>query len=184
MFLDRDGVLLRATVRDGRPFPPSGIHDMQLLPGVLKACRRLKEAGFTLIVATNQPDVARGSQTRENVEAMHFHLRSILPLDDICTCFHDDHHHCLCRKPLPGLILDAAGDWGIDLAGSYLAGDRWRDIEAGKAAGCRTILIDYAYREDHESFPDIRVSSLTQAADWILQNRQKEVQRHEDSDRP
>lgn len=183
VFLDRDGVLLRATVRDRQPFPPSGIEDMQLLPGVLNACRRLKAAGFALIVVTNQPDVARGTQTRENVDAMHVHLRSLLPLDDIRTCFHDDRHQCSCRKPLPGLLLDAARDWGIDLAGSYLVGDRWRDIEAGQAAGCRTVLIDYAYRESHASAPDITVSSLSRAANWILQNRQKEVPPHEDSDR-
>jgi D-glycero-D-manno-heptose 1,7-bisphosphate phosphatase len=122
-----------------------------------------------LFVVTNQPDVARGQQTRDNVEVMNRRLRKELPLDDVFTCFHDDADACDCRKPRPGLMTRAAEQYGIDLSRSYLAGDRWRDIDAGANAGCKTILIERGYSEQQPaSVPDVRVKSLTEAVDWIL----------------
>lgn len=170
VLLDRDGVLNRCIVRDGRPYPPSGPDEVEILPGVPEAIERLRRAGFLTIVVTNQPDVARGAVSRETVEAIHDRLRAALPLDDILTCCHDDADRCECRKPLPGLLHEAARRHGIDLAGSYLVGDRWRDIEAGQAAGCRTIWIDYGYRERRPaSPPDATASGLPGATAWILE---------------
>jgi D-glycero-D-manno-heptose 1,7-bisphosphate phosphatase len=122
-----------------------------------------------LIVVTNQPDVARGAQTLEAVEAIHRRLRRELPLDDFFTCPHDDRDRCACRKPLPGLILEGAARHGADPARSFMIGDRWRDIDAGHAAGCRTVWIDRGYRERGPAHPpDARVQSLSDAVTWIL----------------
>jgi D-sedoheptulose 7-phosphate isomerase len=171
VFLDRDGVINRAFVRDGKPFPPPTPQELEILPGVSEALRDMKAHGYELIVVTNQPDVGRGKQSREALDAMHEALRASLPLDDIFVCCHTDQDNCNCRKPSPGMILEAAKKHNIDLAASYMVGDRWRDIEAGYNAGSKTILVDYGYSErspDHE--PDLRVSSLREAADWIIRS--------------
>lgn len=169
VFLDRDGVLNEPILRDGRPYPPSGLHELTIVPNAETALARLKRHDFLLIVVTNQPDVGRGTATQADVECMNRHLAKHLPLDDFFTCYHDDSDHCDCRKPLPGLLLKAAAQYGIDLANSYMVGDRWRDIDAGSAAGCRTILIDRHYNErKSEAKPDGIVESLVEACDWIL----------------
>jgi D-glycero-D-manno-heptose 1,7-bisphosphate phosphatase len=168
VFLDRDGVLNRAIVRGGKPYPPAGLDELEVPPGVPGACRLLKDAGFLLVVVTNQPDVARGTQTPEAVEAIHRALRSRLPLDDVRVCFHDDASGCHCRKPKPGLLLDAARDWNIDLGRSFLVGDRWKDISAGRAAGCTTVFLDYQYAEPTACQADYSTSSLEDAVTWIL----------------
>jgi D-sedoheptulose 7-phosphate isomerase len=171
VFLDRDGVINRAFVVDGKPLPPPTPQDLEILPGVLEALQALKQAGFKLLVVTNQPDVGRGKLTRETLDAMHRELSEKLPLDEIFVCTHSDGDHCNCRKPSPGMLLEAAQKHDIDLACSFMVGDRWRDIEAGYNAGCKTILIDYGYAEksaDHA--PDLRVHSLREAVDWILRS--------------
>jgi D-sedoheptulose 7-phosphate isomerase len=175
VFLDRDGVLNRATVRDGKPLPPPGIKDLEIIPEAAAALARLKASGFPLYVVTNQPDVARGNLTRDEVEAMHRQLAASLPVDDIFVCYHDDRDHCACRKPKPGLLLDAQRKHNIDLARSFFVGDRWRDIDAGHAAGCKTILIDCGYRERKPAQPaDATVRSLREAVDWIVSSGLKE----------
>lgn len=175
VFLDRDGVLNRALVRDGKPFPPDGIHHLEIVPDAASALNALKSQGFPLYVVTNQPDVARGNLTRAEVEAMHQKLASALPVDDIFVCYHDDADHCACRKPSPGMLFEAARKHNIDLSRSFLVGDRWRDIDAGRAAGCKTILIDHGYRERKPAQPpDATVHSLSEAADWIIRSALKE----------
>jgi D-glycero-D-manno-heptose 1,7-bisphosphate phosphatase len=135
---------------------------------VPEALADLKRAGFVLIVVTNQPDVGRGKQTRAAVDAIHARLRAELPLDAVYACFHDDADHCACRKPAPGMLLDGARDWDLDLPTSFMVGDRWRDTEAGSAAGCRTVFVDYHYDERQPRAFDARVTSLAEAAAWIL----------------
>jgi len=175
VFLDRDGVINRAVVRDGKPFPPSGVDDFELLPEVASSLAALKAHGFALYVITNQPDVSRGTQTREAIENIHQALLSSLPLDDIFVCYHDDKDECACRKPLPGLLLEARSKHNIDLARSFVVGDRWRDIDAGHNAGCKTVLIDYGYRERAPARPpEAIVRSLREAADWIISSVLKE----------
>lgn len=171
VFLDRDGVLNRAIVRKGRPYPPTSLAELKILPGVIEACTSLQEAGFLLIAVTNQPDVARGTHRREVVEAINQELRKRLPLDDIRLCYHDDVDHCSCRKPEPGLLLEAARDWEIDLSASFMVGDRWKDIEAGRRARCKTVFVDHGYTEREPDNPDHRVGSLVEAVPWILQHR-------------
>ncbi len=169
VFLDRDGVINRAQVREGKPHPPMSLEDFELMPGIALILLDLKARGFALFVITNQPDIARGKQSRTVVDAMHESLADSLPIDDIFVCYHDDKDHCDCRKPLPGLLFEAQRKHNIDLARSFVIGDRWRDIDAGHAAGCKTVLIDYGYKEQKPArAPDATVKSLREAADWIL----------------
>jgi len=169
VFLDRDGVVNRAIIRGGRPYPPTSLGELKILPDVPAALAALKQRGFLLLVVTNQPDVARGNQQRAVVETFHEALRTALPIDDFFVCYHDDRDACSCRKPKPGLLLQAAGKYGLELKSSYLIGDRWRDIEAGQAAGCSTIWIDRGYAELQPSpAPAMRVKSCMEAARWIV----------------
>jgi D-glycero-D-manno-heptose 1,7-bisphosphate phosphatase len=168
VFLDRDGVLNRAVIREGKPYPPAGVEEMEILPGVPEALSALKAVGFLLVVVTNQPDVARGKTPRVLVASMNARLKSELPLDEVLCCFHDDVDQCDCRKPKPGLLLAAAQVLGIDLKTSFMVGDRWRDIEAGTLAGCKTMFIDYGYVEKQPVSFDFRVGSLLEAAQIIL----------------
>jgi D-glycero-D-manno-heptose 1,7-bisphosphate phosphatase len=164
VFLDRDGVLNEVVVREGHPYAPESLAALATYPDVPGSLARLKQAGFALVVVTNQPDVARGLQTREVVEAINAHLAAVLPLDDVRVCYHDDSDGCACRKPLPGLLTAAPR---YDLTGSYIVGDRWRDVEAGQQAGCRTVFIDRGYAERRPA-ADAHVRSLSEAVDWIL----------------
>jgi D-glycero-D-manno-heptose 1,7-bisphosphate phosphatase len=168
VFLDRDGVLNRCFLRDGVTRPPAHLDELELLPGVPQALARLAAAGFALVVVTNQPDVARGTQTRAAVEAINARLLDELPLLDVFTCFHDGPDGCACRKPRPGLLLEAAARYGLDLGCSFLVGDRWSDVVAGQAAGCRAVLIDTPHSGPERCRPDHRAADLGAAADWIL----------------
>lgn len=175
VFLDRDGVLNQAVVRDGKPFPPSSVEEMRINPEAPSALGLLKQLGFRLFVVTNQPDVGRGTQTREAVEAMDEALRSAMPIDDFFICYHAGTEGCDCRKPKPGLILEAARLYAVPLDKSFLIGDRWRDVDAGSAAGVRTVWIDYGYRERGPvTEPSKRVQSLSEAAEWIRTVLQKD----------
>jgi D-glycero-D-manno-heptose 1,7-bisphosphate phosphatase len=168
IFLDRDGVINRAVVRAGHPYPPASMAEMEILPGVPEALERLRKIGYLLIVVTNQPDVARGTMSRSVVEEMNGYLASCLPIDEFRTCFHDTVDHCSCRKPSPGSLLDAAVLHGIDLKESFMIGDRWRDVEAGKRAGCQTIFVDCGYAERQPDQFDYRVGSLPEAVSIVL----------------
>ncbi len=170
VFLDRDGVINRALTRDGRPYPPSCLAEFEILPGVAEACAKLKQAGYLLVVATNQPDVGRGTLKQEVVEAIHADMCRRLPIDRVEVCHHPGREasECDCRKPKPGMLLHAARALSIDLARSFMVGDRWRDIDCGHAAGVTTILIDYGYAESLRNMPHHRVSSLAEAANLIL----------------
>jgi D-glycero-D-manno-heptose 1,7-bisphosphate phosphatase len=169
VFLDRDGVINRALVRAGQPYPPADLTELEVLPGVEDALAALRGAGFLLIVVTNQPDVARGTTSRAAVEAINNTLASQLPIDEFRTCYHDNSDGCDCRKPRPGALLSAATAHTIDLHESFMVGDRWRDIEAGRNAGCRTIFVDYGYKEKQPASVDFRVQSLAEAAQVILE---------------
>jgi D-glycero-D-manno-heptose 1,7-bisphosphate phosphatase len=169
VFLDRDGVLNEAVVIDGRPHPPESAADVIVRPETIDACQRLHDAGLLLVVVTNQPDIARGRQTWEGVEAINTELRRRLPLDDVRVCPHDDADGCRCRKPAPGLLVDGATAWNIDLGKSVMIGDRWRDVQAGKRAGCAVVLIKRDYAEGPAlANADLIVSALHEAVPWII----------------
>ena len=168
VFLDRDGVINRAIVRDGRPFPPPSLNKLEILPDVMESLRLLKENGFLLIVVTNQPDVGRGTQTKETIEEMHSFLLQHLSLNDIYVCWHGQDGECDCRKPLPGMLFKASLDWQIVLEKSFLIGDRWRDVDMGNAVGCKTVFLDHHYDEPLHSEPDYKTTSIKYAVEWIL----------------
>jgi D-glycero-D-manno-heptose 1,7-bisphosphate phosphatase len=168
VFLDRDGVINRAIVRDGLPHSPSCEAELQVLPGVREAITQLKAHGYLLIVVTNQPEVARGTASAATIERLNRKLQDELRFDAIRSCYHDDADQCECRKPQPGLLLGAARDFAIDLPLSYLVGDRWRDTEAGRRAGCRTFFVDHGYAEEQPPAYDFRVASLADATRIIV----------------
>ncbi len=179
VFLDRDGVLVPAEVRQGKPYAVRSVDALTLLPGVAAAVAGLHGAGLVVVVVTNQPDVANGLVQRDTVEAMHAWLRRKMPLDDVLTCYHADADGCHCRKPKPGLLDEAARRFGIDLASSFLVGDRWRDIDAGKAVGCTTFWVDRGYAERRGDGADFTVPDLAAAASIILDKlEEKKTRRH------
>ena len=172
VFLDRDGVVNQAIIRDGKPFPPENVSELVINPDAMIGLPILKRHGFLLLVVTNQPDVGRGRTSMNAVREIHDAIRSELPIDDFFVCCHDDRDGCDCRKPMPGLLVRAAQQYEIQMDASFLIGDRWRDIDAGYRAGVQTALIDFGYQErrpDHE--PDIRVTSLLEAVQWITETK-------------
>ena len=169
VFLDRDGVINNAPIVDGTPTSVKSLDRLQILPRVNEALNILREAGFELVVVTNQPDVARGDLSRPVIESIHQQLRKELQIEHFYTCFHDDVDDCLCRKPKPGMLIVAAEDLDLDLRASFMVGDRWRDISAGQAAGCKNIFVDHSYSETKPQMPYIRVFSLFEAVHAIME---------------
>jgi D-glycero-D-manno-heptose 1,7-bisphosphate phosphatase len=169
VFLDRDGVLTEASVLDGVPQSPRLASEMRILPEAGPACRRLADAGLTLICVTNQPEIARKNLDPAEVARMNEILQRELGLDEVVVCPHDDADGCDCRKPLPGMILDAARRHGIDLEASFTVGDRWRDVEAGRSASTLTIFVDRGYDEPLRQEPDVTVGGIQEATEWIIE---------------
>jgi len=176
VFLDRDGVINQAVVREGKPYPPQSLNDLIIFPDVPRALALLKNAHFLLIIATNQPDVAKGVQQKQIVEEMHLRLIRELPIDDVKVCYDLDTPESHCYKPKPGMLLEAARQHNIDLTRSYMVGDRWRDVSCGRAAGCFTVFIDRGYAEALREPPHETCGGLLEAAYLIL--NQKNTQKH------
>ncbi|HAD88138.1 MAG TPA: HAD family hydrolase [Rhodospirillaceae bacterium] len=168
VFLDRDGVISKSDVRAGKPYAPKRFTDFKLLPDVIASIRSLKYAGFLIVVVTNQPDVGNGLTPREEVERMNDTLLNTLHVDAVKACYHRQDEGCACRKPEPGMLIEAADDLRIDLSDSFMVGDRWSDIAAGRSAGCRTVFIDRGYSERRPDAPDFTAISLSHAAELIL----------------
>ena len=171
VFLDRDGVINETVLVDGDRMPPRTVDEFRLIDGVADAVDRLRLAGFALIVVTNQPDVARGIQSTIVIEAMHEKLRSLIAIDDIVTCVHDDADACDCRKPKPGMLTSSILRYGLDASRSYMVGDRWRDVTAGRLAGCTTILVGPDWESPMSDTPDLRARDLRGAADIICRSQ-------------
>lgn len=167
-FLDRDGVLNRTVLVKGIPRPPKTPDEIEILDGVIEGVQLLRQNSILPVVVTNQPDVARGTASMEDVGTINMCIGEKLSIEHFYTCFHDDLDSCFCRKPSPGLILQAASDLQIDLSRSFLVGDRWRDIAAGQAVGCEAFFIDYSYPEKQPDMPFIKVHSLLDAVQYIL----------------
>ena len=168
VFLDRDGVLNRCEVRDGKPYAPRYLRDFRLLPGAAAAACDLKSAGLLVIVVTNQPDIGNGLTDPAVVETMHDKLRRAMPIDGVMMCPHRQEEGCNCRKPKPGMLLNAAKAWKIDLKKSFMVGDRWGDVVAGQAAGCYTLFVNRGYKEPRLATPDNTAKSLVSATRLIL----------------
>lgn len=169
VFLDRDGIINHSVVRDGAPYPPTSLDELEIISGAMISLKKLADAGYVLIGVTNQPDVSRGTQSREAVEEINAYIKAKLPVTAIFTCYHDDKDNCSCRKPKPGLILDAAREYNVDLAKSWMVGDRWKDISAGQGAGLRTVFVDYHYDEIYNGLPaEFVIEDMSTLADIIL----------------
>lgn len=171
VFLDRDGVINKVIIIDGKPFSPRRLEEFIVLDGVTNVLEKIKKEGFLNIVITNQPDIARHLISLDNIDKMHRFIKENLPIDDIFMCAHDDKDNCNCRKPKPGMLFEAAKKWSIDLKSSFLVGDQERDIKAGENAACTTILIDYPYNKGVVS--DFRVNDLQMASEIILGRKWK-----------
>jgi D-glycero-D-manno-heptose 1,7-bisphosphate phosphatase len=167
VFLDRDGVITRSLIIGGKPIAPRSLSEFEIFPEVAAPLRLLKDAGFWLVVVTNQPDVGKGLVPREVVEEMHRQLQEALPLDAIKVSYGTTDADPM-RKPNPGMLKEAATDRGIDLTASYMVGDRWRDIDAGRAAGCQTILVGDGYGEVPQIHFDHNCLDLAEAVNLIL----------------
>jgi D-glycero-D-manno-heptose 1,7-bisphosphate phosphatase len=165
IFLDRDGVINRVILKDGKPFSPRSMGEFVFYDGIKAFLTESRKAGFLNIVFTNQPDIARGLVDSNAVEKMHDFVKRHLPIDDVLLCPHDEADNCRCRKPKPGMLTGAAGKWNIDLNASFVIGDQWKDVEAGKKAGCVTLLIDCSYNKNVKC--DHRVADLRSALNII-----------------
>ena len=169
VFLDRDGVINHPIVREGKPYPPTSSEEFRIMDGVADGCRELKAAGYLLIVATNQPDVGRGTLVQAVVEEIHSKMLKMLPIDCVKVCYDAGGEPASpFRKPAPGMLLESAAEFHLDLGLCWMIGDRWRDIDCGSSAGCSTIFLDYGYDEDLRTPPDFRVKTFSQAVSLIL----------------
>jgi len=160
IILDRDGIINKIVIRNGKASSPRKLGEFKFLPNIKKYLESFREMGFLNIVFTNQPDISRGLLKREELRKMHKFISEILPIDEIKFCPHDDNDNCSCRKPKPGLILEAAKKWSIDLKKSYVIGDGWKDMAAGKRAGCKTFLMRRKYNKNLQSGFDFGVNNL------------------------
>ena len=168
VFLDRDGVINKPVIRDNKPYTPENISEFEFTDGIREVLKELKKIGFLLFVVTNQADVSRGKRTKENVEEISAFILKELPLERIYCCFHDNNDNCNCRKPKIGMLLAASKEFDVDLTKSYVVGDRWSDIEAGRKAGCKTIFVDYKYEEELKSKPDFIINRVSEILSCIV----------------
>jgi D-glycero-D-manno-heptose 1,7-bisphosphate phosphatase len=167
VFLDRDGVLNRAPAgTDGVVRPPETLEALEVMPGAAEACALLRASGYALVIVTNQPDVPRGRLSHATVEAMNRRVATAVGIDDVRVCYHDGPDRCACRKPAPGMLVDAARDRGLDLTRSFIVGDSWRDVEAGRRAGCRTVFVGRELSAPYQA--DIRADDVLDAARKIV----------------
>lgn len=167
VFVDRDGVINSTILREGHAFSPRSLEELKILDGVKEAVNLLSSR-FKVIVVTNQPDVATGNIDKVLLSQIHDEIHQQTGIEHFYVCIHDDRSHCDCRKPKTGLLLRAAEDLDVDLNGSFLIGDRWKDIRAGQAVGCKCFFIDYSYEEERPAPPYMVVDSFLQAAHQII----------------
>ena len=163
VFLDRDGVINRAFIKDGLPTSTNSLDELEILPGVKESVLRLKKLNFVCLVVTNQPDVTRGKINKNTVIEINNFLLKEIKLDDFFVCYHDDKDNCDCRKPKPGLLLQASKKWDVNLKKSFIVGDRWRDIQAGEKVGCKTIFLEYNYKDIKPKNPNFITDTLLNA---------------------
>ena len=167
VFIDRDGVINEVIMRNDKPSSPWFFEEFKIIDGAAIALEELKKIGFLNIIFTSQPDVARGNLSIIELEKMHKEIKEKLLIDEIKVCPHDDGDNCNCRKPKPGMLLEAAIEKNIDLGKSYVIGDTWKDVEAGKTVGCKTFLIRREYNKDYQRDYNFEVANLKEAVEII-----------------
>ena len=181
LFVDRDGVINEVTaVAGGSPRSPLSVDELDIVPDAAAALRRAHDAGYVVVVVTNQPDIARGTTTARAVREIHELMAAALPIDAFYCCPHDTDDGCTCRKPGPGMLVDAAREHSLDLGHSWLIGDRWVDIAAARAAGVRAVLVERPWSWEPTSSgsapiglaPDARAADLGSAIATVLAEAQ------------
>jgi D-glycero-D-manno-heptose 1,7-bisphosphate phosphatase len=171
VFIERDAILNEVKNGPKQQISPLTLEEFKVNLAAKEPMQKLKAAGFVLIATTNQPGLSRGYQSRRELDRMHDLLRRTFPLDDILVCPHDEADHCPCRKPRPGLLIEAAFKWHINLDHSFVISDKWQDAEAARTAGCTSLLIKSPYvGQVHHDFI---LSSLSEIADKILRLKQQ-----------
>ena len=175
VFLDRDGVINKTIIEGGLPTSPNSLDELEILPSVKESILRLKKLNFICLLVTNQPNVTREKIDKSTVIKMNNFLKKKIQLDDIFVCYHDDKDNCNCRKPKPGLLLLAGKKWNVDFKKSFMIGDRWRDIQAGEKVGCKTIYLDYNYKDIKPKNPDFVTDKLLNAVYLIEKLQNKKV---------
>ena len=166
IFLDRDGVINEVIFRgSNKPIAPWSLKDVILIPGIKNPIDKLCNMGFLLFVVSSQPDISKGHLKLHTVKKMNEIILDKFPIKEVSICPHEDRHNCLCRKPKPGMLIDLSKKWAVDLNSSFLIGDNWKDIYAGKAAGCKTILLDRQYNSSVEA--DFHINDLSEAVSII-----------------
>ena len=168
VFIDRDGVINKLVVIYGEKTSPKSLDQFEIFPYVAQATRRLRK-DYLVIVITNQPDVARGKMSEQELKKMNRKLFKLVEIDDLYICTHDDADNCQCRKPRPGMILEAASKWNINLEKSIIIGDSWRDMLAGKRAGIRTCYINHWSNSDGVIEYDFEAKDLSDAVKKIYE---------------
>ncbi len=166
VFLDRDGVINEVVFHDSdKPSSPWKFEEFKLVSEIKRPLDEISSMGYYLFIVSNQPDISRGYIEAGTIEKINNIIYEHLPIQEILVCPHDDKHNCYCRKPRPGMLIELSKKWGIDLKTSFLIGDNWKDIEAGKAAGCTTILLDKPYNQAVKA--DYRVTNLEEGVNLI-----------------
>lgn len=166
VFIERDGVLNKVRVERQHQVSPLTLEEFHVLKEPVALLKKLKAAGFMLIATTNQPGISRGYQNRRELDRMHELLKRMLPLDDLLVCPHDESDRCPCRKPKPGLLMEAGFKWHLDLDRSFVLSDKWQDAEAARAAGCTSVMIQSPWIGNVHR--DFLVPDLAAAVDKIL----------------
>lgn len=157
IFLDRDGVINNNIIESGKPYPPLKLGSVHVIKGMKELIKKWQDEKYLVIVITNQPDVAAHLVTKNKVDKINKFLKNELNFDDIFVCYHGEKDNCNCRKPKIGLFLQAQEKYNIDMKKSWMIGDRWKDIEAGKKAGCKTIYLNYGYDEQRPTEQDYTI---------------------------
>jgi D-glycero-D-manno-heptose 1,7-bisphosphate phosphatase len=171
VFIERDAILNEVRSGPKQQISPLTLEEFKINPAAKEPLLKLKASGFVLIATTNQPGLSRGYQSRRELDRMHDILRRTFPLDDILLCPHDETDHCPCRKPRPGLLIEAAFKWHLNLDHSFVISDKWQDAEAARTAGCTSLLLKSPWvGQVHHDFvlPD-----LDTIADKILRLKQQ-----------
>ena len=171
IFLDRDGVINQTIIKMGKPRAPYFLEEFVFIPGVRESVAQLKQTGYLLIVVTNQPDVSRGWVSMEQVRVINNYVVQELNVDELKACFHTDKDNCECRKPKPGMLLEAAMRWNIRFQDSFMVGDRYSDVDAGQRAGCKSILVGTGEENPLKLVPDFHCTDLREASQWILKTQ-------------
>ena len=170
-FFDRDGILNKSIIKNHKPYSPRFPKELILNRELLSFIKKLKNKGFLIFVVSNQPDIKKGKLSKYSLKIINSIIKKYFLIDEIYICSHEKNDNCKCRKPKPGMLIEASKKWNVDLKKSFLIGDRWKDITAGTIMNCTTIFIDYNYRESkprNSNYNFINISKMINSINRII----------------